>query len=328
MVDAFGAKTTNREGASDIALSIVPVRMMSSPIQGRDNKWWQYPLPAVDGEASAIKGGIWGGRQVVEQAPLVDINNDIKSGYKEKDNNRADVMFAAFYLGVVSVNWESSDNNVPSGLQLPLASPDWQVQLMRLRGAPGSSRFWKCARQARLGSDTLTMALNGTNGMDAYTYSKNNTTEASVAYTIRFRSHKQHDVRQLWLIDNRMFYCQELKHVIRDGKRSEIVEGTFIPVLASSGQGETGETEYYVGYTLDRVIVTGNRPIVVMAGESLRVDLQLTAGGSGSSTIGGSVQMGGVDVTSTAWHTGSAWGTAYVEIASVTGDVFIQAWRN
>jgi hypothetical protein len=237
-------------------------------------------------------------------------------------------MFAAFYLGEISVNWEASGNNVPSGLKLPLASPDWQVQLMRLKGDPGSSRFWKSARQVRLGSETLTMAINGTNGMDAYTYSKNSTADASVIYTICFKNFKQRDVRKVWLIDNRMFYCQELKFAIRGGKRSEIVEGKFIPMLASAEQGESGEVEYYVEYDLNRVIVEGARVTYVMAGDTLRVDLKLTAGGSGSATIGGSVEMGGVDVTSTAWHTGSAWGTAYVEIASVTGDVFIQAWRN
>ena len=328
MVDAFGAKTSHRQGASDVELHIVPVRMASSPIQGRGNSWWQYPLPAVDGEASSYKGTTWGGSAAIPEEPDTNINEDIKRGYKEEGTNRADVMFAAFYLGEISVNWEASGNNVPSGLKLPLASPDWQVQLMRLKGDPGSSRFWKSARQVRLGSETLTMAINGTNGMDAYTYSKNSTADASVIYTICFKNFKQRDVRKVWLIDNRMFYCKELKYTIRDGKRSEIVEGTFLPVLSSSNQGESGEVEYYVSYNLDRVLVSGNRPTVVTAGEPFRVDLQLTAGGSGSSTINGSVEMGGVDVTATAWHAGSTWGTAYVEIANVTGDVFIQAWRN
>ena len=338
MVDAFGAKTSHREGATDVELHIVPVRMASSPVQGRDSSWWQYPLPAVDGEASSYAGVTWGGSSSIPEEPETNINDDIKSGYKEEGSNRADVMFAAFYLGeLYPSSWEPSGNNVPSGLKLPIASPDWQVQLMVWRQdipdiylalLGGAARFWKCARQVCLGNDMLTMAINGTRGMDAYTYSKNNTTDTSVAYAIRFRSHKQHDVRKVWLIDNRMFYCQELKHIIRDGKRSEIVEGKFIPVLNSSNQGETGETEYYVEYNLSRVIVEGNRPTVVMAGETMRVDLKLTAGGSGSSTIEGSVEMGGNDITSSAWYAGNTWGTAYVEIASVTGDVFIRAWRN
>ena len=105
-----------------------------------------------------------------------------------------------------------------------------------------------------------------------------------------------------------------------------MVEGVFLP-LVIAGQGESGETEFYVTYNLSRVLVEGTKVTTVNSGETLHVDLKLTAGGSGSSTLQGSVQMGGVDVTSSAWHQGSAWGTAYVEIASVTGDVFIQAWR-
>ena len=339
MVDAFGAKTSRREGVSDVELHIVPVRMASSPVQGRDSSWWQYPLPAVDGEASSYKGVSWGGSYSIPEDPETNINDDIKSGYKEEGgSNRADVMFAAFYLGeLYPYSWEPAANNVPSGLKLPIASPDWQVQLM-IRGwdIPGKNigqvisdaYFWESARHVRLGTDKLTMAINGANGMDAYTYSKNSNSDTSVTYTIRFKSHKNLDVRKVWLIDNRMFYCKELKYTIRDGKRSEIVEGTFLPVLSSSNQGESGEVEYYVSYNLDRVLVSGNRPTVVTAGEPFRVDLQLTAGGSGSSTINGSVEMGGVDVTSTAWHAGSTWGTAYVEIANVTGDVFVKAWRD
>jgi hypothetical protein len=121
MVDAFGAKTSHRQGASDVELHIVPVRMASSPIQGRGNSWWQYPLPAVDGEASSYKGTTWGGSAAIPEEPDTNINEDIKRGYKEEGTNRADVMFAAFYLGEISVNWEASGNNVPSGLKLPLA---------------------------------------------------------------------------------------------------------------------------------------------------------------------------------------------------------------
>lgn len=327
MVDAFGAKETRRKGATDVEMAIVPARMASSPLQGRDGQWWQYPLPAVDGEASSYKGHSWGGGGSMDTAPDVNINDDIKSGYKEEKSNRADVMFAAFYLGELNPSsWEASGNNVPSAVKLPLAAPDWQVQLMRLRGAPGSSRFWKSARQVRLGTETLTMAIKGTNGMDAYTYSKNNAVDTSVAYTIRFRSHKQHDVRKVWLIDNRLFYCRELKFSIDDGKRSELVEGVFLPLVVA-GQAESGEAEYYVSYNLSRVLVDGTRVTTVNSGETLHVDLKLTAGGSGSSTLQGMVQMGGVDITSSAFHQGSSWGTAYVEIASVTGDVFIQAWR-
>ena len=329
MVNMFGAKTSIREADTDVEMKIVPARMVSSPLQGNSSRWWQYPLPAVDGEASSYKQTIWGGSGAATYGENhgENINDDIKSGYEEqKEAERADVMFAAFYFGVLPVNWEDSDNNVPNGITVPVAAPDYLVQLHRLKGSPGSNLFWRSQRHVLLSSSKLcTMAINGDNGQDTYSYAKNPTVDTSVAYTILFRSTTIRDVRKVWIIDNRKFYCKELKYDIATNRRSEVVEGVFFP-LTEADSSEGGEAMYYVTYNLSRVIIE-HRILSVMSNDALHLDLKLDGGGSATASIHAVVLMGNVDITSSAFHLSSNGRTATIDIEHVTGDVHIQAWK-
>lgn len=322
MVNTFSAKESDRNDVTDVELKIVPVRMASSPLNGSNGSWWQYPLPAVDGEASSYHGGKFGGDSLSEEEPE-GFNDEIKSGQEKKDDvNRADILFVAFYFGPVDVAWEDPDNDAPSGRKLAIASPDWQVQLHRMRGAPGSDHFWKCSRQVHLGSTPLTMAINGTNGMDAYTYSKNPHVDTSVAYTIMFRCHRLPDVRRIFLIGNRKFYCKEIKCDISAARRSELAEGIFYP-LVNDTASDGGEAMYYVAYQLTHVIVD-HRVTSVMQGEGLDLTLSASQGGSASWTVNALVMMGGVDVTSSVFTSLGRTGT--IHIGEVTGDIHIRAW--
>lgn len=328
MVNMFGPKTTPNPSATDVELRIVPVRMVSSPIVGNSSHWWQYPLPAVDGEASSYHEVKWGNNLQTEATD--NINDDIKSGYDESEDNRADVLFAAFYLGELDIDWEDSSSAVPSGIKVPVASPDYMVQLHRRRdvfstygSTMGEDRFWKCSRNVVLGSSRLTMAINGVRGMDAYTYSKNPLVDTSVEYTFRFRCTVMPDVRQVFLIGNRRYYCKDLKYDVRSGQRSEVVEGRFLPIV-EPGSGESGESVFYVEYSLSRVVVE-HRVLSVDAGQPLEVSMKLESGGSASATVQCVVLMGDTDITQTAFI--SSGRTAVVRITSVTSDVVIRAWR-
>lgn len=329
MVDMFGEKQSPLPGANEVKMKIVPCRMVSSPIQGANGQWWRYPLPTVDGEYSSFHNYTIVG-EVPSSTDPAGLNAEIISGKEDsEDSKRADVIFAAYYFGVVSVDWEESDNSVPNWVTVPIGAPDWQLQVMKMRGAPGSSYFWKTARHIVL-SQHLTMAINGDYGMDEYTYSKNATVDTAAAYTVRFRNHRRRDVRATWLIDNRKFYCKELKYSFSDGKMSEVVEGVFLPVLSSTATNESGEVEHYVTYDLSRVVVA-HKVQVVEHGGALSVLLEKSTpgtgfGGSGTSQINAKVWMSGVEITSTAFSRVTANGNAQVEIASVTGDVHIQAW--
>ena len=331
MVNAFAAKESNRSDVTDVELKIVPVRMASSPIQGADGVWWQYPLPAVDGQLSTYYGGKFGGAALIEEAENEEnggFNDEIKAGEAKYDNskqetNRADVIFLAFYMEAVTISgWEDPDNNVPSDRKIRLASPDWQVQLHRRRGAPGSSHFWKSSRQVKLSNTPLTMAINGTNGMDAYTYSRNPSVDTSVAYTIDFRCHTMPDIRKIFLIENRKFCCKQLKYDISAGRRSEKVEGIFFPILDGQSS-EGGESLYYVSYSLTRVVIA-HRIETVLRGESLDIELKPhSGGGSASWVMSAQVEMGGVDITQQAFTPSGRTGS--IHIAAVTGDVSIVA---
>ena len=168
----------------------------------------------------------------------------------------------------------------------------------------------------------LTMAIVGEYGMDANSYSLNPHVDTATEYHIQFRGRADMDVRKIWLVGNRKFYCKELKCQISAGKRSEIVEGTFFPLLMA-GASEGGETLYYITYNLSRVVIE-NRVPEVSSNESLHLVLTLATGGSASLVVNALVTMGGVDVTSSVFTRSGRKGM--IDIEHVTGDVYIQAW--
>lgn len=325
MADQFARKTSLRQGAEEVELNIVPARMVSSPMCGADGHRWQYPLPAVNDEATSYKS-VRFSATVQDPDQAVDLNDDIKSGYKTEEKKRTDTIFVAFWKGNLSINWEDPAWSTPSGLTVPVATPDDQVQLARLRDG---GVFWKDFRQVVLGSPHLTMAILGEYGMDAYSYSKNPSIDATTAYTIKFRCTSVPDIRKMFLIENRKFYCKELKFRIDAGSRSEVCEGTFFPVVAaSSGSGggdgsESGETIHYITYNLDNVVIEHRIPSVA-TGEPLNLSLSIS-GGNASHHIHAAVTMGGVDITTSVFSYSGR--TATISIPSVTGDVYIQAWR-
>ena len=167
------------------------------------------------------------------------------------------------------------------------------------------------------------MAIRGEHGMDAYTYSRNPLVDTSVEYKVRFRCARALDVRRVWLIENRRFYCKELKYDISDGRRSEVVEGRFFPLL-EAGAGEGGESVFYVSYNLSRVVIE-HRVLEVAANDTLHLELKLEGGGSAAAVVAGTIVMGNVDVTSSALTVSGR--TATVHIDHVTGDVLVKAWK-
>ncbi len=321
MVNNFSSKTSKSADSNDVALKIVPVRMVSSPWQGRNQYFWQYPLPAVDGEAaSGVMGGTFGGAAVTPSDPYTELNEAIVSGMKkEEETKRADVIFAAFYFGDVPFNIDSEGTITSS---TPVASPDYQVQVVSLPEDPAPHGDKCLARQIILSDNPLTMAINGEHGMDTYTYSKNNAVDTSVAYKIRFVTHKRRDVGKVWMIANRLFYCKELKYSLTAGRRSEVVEGIFYPFV-NAGTNEGGEAVFYVTYNLSGVIAS-ERIRTVAAGSSLTVGLKRAGGGSASASIQVIVWMGDAMVPN-AFTPASDGRSGTVSIASVTGDVHIQA---
>ena len=316
MADQFARKKSPRPDVTEVELNIVPARMVSSYISGGDGHMWQYPMPAVNGEATSYGSVKFG---IVESSDNGGLNEDIKSGYKSSDEKRTDVMFVAFWMGNVDVDWENPSWNTPSGLKVPVAAPDHYVQLATVRR---EDVFWKDFRQVRIGSGNQTMAILGTNGSDAYSYSKNPIVDSTAVYTVKFRCIAIPDIRQIFLIENRKFFCKQLKFRIDAGNRSEICEGTFIPVVSADGS-EASESVFYVSYQLESVILA-NRIYSVEGGGSLDLTLSIS-GGNASHTIHAVITMGNNNITTSVFTASGR--TATISIPSVNGDVFIHAWR-
>ena len=80
-------------------------------------------------------------------------------------------------------------------------------------------------------SGRFDLSINSTNGM-YNTYWKNQLdVDFSEVYIVKFRSVQLRDARRIFNICNRKFYCQQLKYEVVNGQLSDIIEGSFYPVV-------------------------------------------------------------------------------------------------
>jgi hypothetical protein len=101
--------------------------------------------------------------------------------------------------------------------------------------------WWMLQEIVNFGESACCMAINGEHGMYE-TYWKNNlAVNFTQPFKIRFKNVKNRDARNTFVIANKRFYCQELKYKIDGGKVSEVVEGTFFPVIGDADTQYSGD---------------------------------------------------------------------------------------
>lgn len=80
------------------------------------------------------------------------------------------------------------------------------------------------------GAEHMTLSLDGKFGRVRTDFSSLNF-DASEEHTVRFRTHEMLDPMHLYNIDNRLFYCKELRYPIENGVLGNIVEGKMFPAM-------------------------------------------------------------------------------------------------
>ena len=94
------------------------------------------------------------------------------------------------------------------------------------------SEYIDYSRMAILPTDaTYDLRLNGPTGRFAQSGQVTSVIDITHEVTIRFRCRHLLDPIRRFLINNRLFICQQLKYTYADGRQHPIVEGTFFPYV-------------------------------------------------------------------------------------------------
>jgi hypothetical protein len=79
-------------------------------------------------------------------------------------------------------------------------------------------------------NDSLTLALKGEKGLYERVYSKNKKVNTKVKYTISFITNRILDPKTIFVINNKEYYCKQLKYTIHANGKSKVCEGEFYAV--------------------------------------------------------------------------------------------------
>lgn len=335
IVNQFGQRFLN-EDADETKLKIVPVQEMSSHLyfdhSTSNNKALQFPMPYLPWPKIEYVGTYNTQPSTSDSSSQEGINKYITSGYEGEDNQEPDAMFVGIFFGLKKVTWEDPTINAEQdSIQMPIVAATNEVQLRHERVTAITDLVWKDGRLADLGNPSYTLAINGERGMFKTRYSKNPSVDLKQKIKIKFKCLKRYDPRDIFIIGNKKYYCQELKYQFDDNKVSEICEGTFYPIgINNIG----GKTTYSVYINATNIEITSGYDEQVVEGNSwycyLRQDRRYRYNAGWSLHV--KVQMAGVDVTDDVWHDETEQiqltydRKGYISIPSVNGDVIITAY--
>ena len=76
----------------------------------------------------------------------------------------------------------------------------------------------------------MTLELDGEHGRVNTDFSLRRF-DANDEYSINIRTHEMLNPMSLYNIDNRLFYCKDLRYRVENGELTNIVEGKFYPAI-------------------------------------------------------------------------------------------------
>jgi hypothetical protein len=344
MVNQFGERwLSDDENTETTELKIIPCMEVGSHVfygHVPDNSvGFQMPVPYLPWPKPTFgtfgAGKYDSGENVATTTNESGMNQYIQNGYKDDEDSVPDVMTVGFYFGMMKVTWEDPVMDAEhEAIKIPVVSPANEVQMFHERLNNLTDLCWKDGRLIELGNPQLDMSIMGKNGMFYTSYCKNPGVDLTKKYTIKFRHLGRMDSRNMFLIGNKKFYCEQLKYALDNNRLSEIVEGTFYSV----DENDTGGKSYYdISISLTKVSAPKGYDEQVKAGDSWSCYLELAGYGDMMDTIVLTVKMGDIDITGSAW-TGipedeSSWSTVQVvrsgniNIPNVTGDITVTAKR-
>lgn len=209
------------------------------------------------------------------------LNDYISEGFTD---DTSDVLYVAFYLGFKDTNYILNGDNA---ILSPVAVPSNEVERFY-----ADNRFvdiwkwWQLQEVVNFGEPGCCLAINGDGGMYKRFWKNNLPVNFTQPYTILFRNTKNHDPRNLFVIANKKFYCEELKYRVDGGRLSDIVEGTFFPLM--------GDDTQYAGETINIQVKVETSTGYVKLVSDKRLDYPLTiqlTGVAGQSTYSTLIRM-------------------------------------
>ena len=133
-------------------------------------------------------------------------------------------MTIAFYLGMQPNLVSDAEDNIVS--PLTVNSSTLIRNIRRINTA--ADTFWTNQSVVTLAlGGNYDLSINSENGMYNTYWKSSLDVDLTTEFCIKFRSVQRRDVRHIFCISNKKFYCQQLKRNVVNGRLSDVVEGTF-----------------------------------------------------------------------------------------------------
>jgi len=225
----YGARSDSRSDDS-MDIRIVPAEVVWKSDANWSDQLWDQPYLLARNSDSQVA--------VTDEESEKGLNDYLAEGFDK--SRSSDVLYAAFYLGFKDNNFSMTKEY---SIMSPVAVPSNEVErFFTSIPFPYGFDWWSLMEIVNYGESSCCMAINGEHGMYE-TYWKNNlAVNFTQPYKIRFKNVKNRDARNIFVIANKKFYCQELKYQFDGGRQSDVVEGTFFPVIGDADTPVEGET--------------------------------------------------------------------------------------
>ena len=227
-INHYGPRYDNRTDDT-MTLKIMPAEIVWGPYWQRElfdaRLQFQQPYPLARNSNETVS---------VTSEDEKGLNEYIANG--GNDDSNSGNLYVAFYMGFQNNNYahDKAGNDILS----PTAAPSPQIE----RFYHEAYGWWRHQELIRYNVPAnYEMAINGEHGMYERYWKNNLSVNFTQPYVIHFRNTQTRDVRSIFVIANKKFYCQELKYNIVGDSVSEIVEGTFFPVITDNDETYTGE---------------------------------------------------------------------------------------
>lgn len=209
MINQFGPRIDPGSDSS-MELKLIPAELVWTRLENK----FQYPLPVVENGDGDVGTS--------EEEKVQGLNDRIVNGENEKSSS--DTMTIAFYLGLQPNLVSDAEDNIVS--PLTVNSSTLIRNIRRINTA--ADTFWTNQSVVTLAlGGNYDLSINSEKGMYNTYWKSSLDVDLTTEFSIKFRSVQRRDVRHIFCISNKKFYCQQLKRNVVNGRLSDVVEGTF-----------------------------------------------------------------------------------------------------
>lgn len=151
------------------------------------------------------------------------LNEFIKSGVPEEPT--PDRIFIALYDGIqYMMGWDGkkTDESKAPEYVYPYSYTSSYYSARR-----DDLSFYDCQKVFKYGNENRTLMLDGNRGLYETLYNKNMKVDTENEYVIRFISDLKYNSLEIFVLDNKEYFCKRLHYKIRADGIAKDIEGTF-----------------------------------------------------------------------------------------------------